>query len=599
MAEGTEAPSRAAESQRGDVISLLLGTVPGIVVGAYTAGLLFFLNPELAQTPPAVLRATALYAGLFGVLSSLCSLLVAGRSTERARSLLPWSLSAALMLCAITTWAHAAAFAYYLPPGINVRLVKAAVTLSIAALIAGLTALLHSIDRRPYGVRSRLLLALLSAAVLYVMVERRAAFDPPPPVAPLASETSYRNRPDLWVIGLDGATLDAVLPLVEQGQLPFFARLLANGISARVNSLPRVTPPALWTTIATGRHPYQHRVVGDLVYPAGILSPGESLRLVPPGYRWWGFHGAQAKPLDADQRRSSTLWEVASRLDIPSGVLGWPATHPAREPLAFAFSERYFDGDLRRATTRPAELAERGILFRLEPGAIETTVTEPLGEPLSFPLLQALADDLWRESLTSFLLDQQPEVDALFVRLQGLAAVSSRYYGGFASVQFDGVQDAERQEAARSIAAYYRHLDLFLSALMARPGEPRLLAVVSARGFHQLSGWRRLTALSPSRSLAGSASGGADGLLLLSGPGIKAGERLADIELVDILPTLLYGVGLPIARDLDGRVLTAAFESTFLARQQLSFVPSYETLGLKAALPPGPELMAPPAATDD
>ena len=58
--------------------------------------------------------------------------------------------------------------------------------------------------------------------------------------------------------------------------------------------------------------------------------------------------------------------------------------------------------------------------------------------------------------------------------------------------------------------------------------------------------------------------------------------------------TLLYSVGLPIARDLDGRVLTAAFESAFLARQPLTFVPSYETLQLEADPRPGPELMVGP-----
>jgi hypothetical protein len=44
------------------------------------------------------------------------------------------------------------------------------------------------------------------------------------------------------------------------------------------------------------------------------------------------------------------------------------------------------------------------------------------------------------------------------------------------------------------------------------------------------------------------------------------------------MPTALYAMGLPIARDLDGRVLTGAFASGFLARQPLTFIPSYETL---------------------
>jgi hypothetical protein len=42
-----------------------------------------------------------------------------------------------------------------------------------------------------------------------------------------------------------------------------------------------------------------------------------------------------------------------------------------------------------------------------------------------------------------------------------------------------------------------------------------------------------------------------------------------------VAPTLLYLSGLPIARDLDGRVLTEALEPALLQRQPLNFVPSY------------------------
>jgi hypothetical protein len=574
---------------------LSLGTLPGIVFGAYLTGLIFFLNPEVQPTAGAVGRGVFLYSALFGVGSSLLSLLVAGRSPRRARALLPWSLTVSLTLTAASTWAHASLYSHYLPPGINVRLIKAAVLLSAAALTAFLTALLHTIDRRPYGRSSRLLLVLLSFAVFYVMLERRAAFEPPPQSAPLPSQTTYRNRPALWVIGLEGATLDAVLPLAEQGQLPYFSHLLAQGASARIESLAPLLEPALWTTVATGRHPYHHRTVGDLVYPAGVLSPGGSLRIVPPGYRWWGFFGGEARPTDAGQRRHSTLWEILSRLDVASGAVGWPAAHPARHPVAYAFSDRYFRGDLLSATARPAELVERGVLFQVDAEEIDPELLEPLGEPLSYPFLQALAADAWRESLTEFLLDQRSEVDALFLRLEGLAEVSRRYYGGFASVQFDGALDAKRQEAARLMVAYYRHLDRFLAHLDSRAGDDRVIAIVSAYGFREPRGWRRITALSADRAITGSRAGGPDGMLLLSGPGIRAGERISQVELVDILPTLLYSLDLPIARDLDGRVLTAAFDASFLARQPLTFIPSYETLRLEETPSPGPELMIEPA----
>ena len=35
---------------------------------------------------------------------------------------------------------------------------------------------------------------------------------------------------------------------------------------------------------------------------------------------------------------------------------------------------------------------------------------------------------------------------------------------------------------------------------------------------------------------------------------------------------------MPVARDLDGQVLTAAFDRAYLANQPLTFFPSYESL---------------------
>lgn len=586
--EETRPRPPSPRARRWDVISFLLGALPGVLLGAYVTGLLFFLNPELPQTPAAVLRGLVLYGYLFGTATAVLCLPFIGR----ARALLPWSLTLALAVSAVSTWAHASWASYYLPPGVNIRLIKAAVLLSVAAAIACLTALMHSIDRRGYGRRSRLLLGLLCVAVLYVMVERRSAFDPPPPVAPLPSETSYRNRPALWVVGLEGATLDAILPLAEQGYLPFFSNLLAHGVSARLESQAPPLETVLWTTVATGRHPYHHRIVGDEIYPGGVLSSRYPLRLTPPGYRWWGFLGGQAQPVDASQRQHLVLWEMLSRLDIPAGVVGWPLASPTRQPVAYAFSDRYFRGDLSAATARPSELAARGALFRLDPEDVDAEMLGDLGTTPPYPFLRAVASDQWRESLTEFLLDQRPEVDGLFLRLEGLEEVSRRYYGGFAGVQFDGAQDARRQDAARLIAAYYRYLDRLLARLAARAGaERRVLAVVSPCGFSERRGWRRLTALTTESSLVGSRAGAPDGMLLLSGPGIPAARRLPDADLVDILPTLLYSVGLPIARDLDGRVLTAAFDSAFLASQPLTFIPSYETLAIEDAPPPGPELM--------
>jgi predicted AlkP superfamily phosphohydrolase/phosphomutase len=50
-----------------------------------------------------------------------------------------------------------------------------------------------------------------------------------------------------------------------------------------------------------------------------------------------------------------------------------------------------------------------------------------------------------------------------------------------------------------------------------------------------------------------------DGILVLAGPGIRAGVILPRADIVDVFPTLMAAWGLPIPREVDGRVLQEAF----------------------------------------
>ena len=63
------------------------------------------------------------------------------------------------------------------------------------------------------------------------------------------------------IVGLDGATLDAIEPLARDGRLPNLARLLREGTSARMRStIPPMTLPA-WSSFLTGSNPGRHGIV--------------------------------------------------------------------------------------------------------------------------------------------------------------------------------------------------------------------------------------------------------------------------------------------------------------------------------------------------
>ena len=564
------------------VAALAAGFLPGALAGSHLAGLIFFLNPALPFAPAPVLRGVALY-GFAGGLASLVILAPwTWRRAGRAWRLLPWTLTLAFALTALLYWTHASYFAYFLPPGINVRLIKAAVLVSLAALIGFYTALLHGVHRRHYGPRSRFGYALLAVATLYVMVERREAYRARPEPAPRPSAVESAQRPRLLVVGLAGATLDAVLPLAGQGRLPFFARIESDGAYGRLTSLSPFRPRALWTTLATGKLPYKHGVVGEEVYPAPFLAPGASLDILPVGigFRYWGIGRGAARASDARNRRVLALWEAFPRLGLASGLVGWPASAPVPGETRFAVSDRFFTGDDDEpGAVRSEEEAERATLFRVKPEEIDRVVAARFGDDPDPEILAALAGDLWRSTLTLSLLDQNRDLAITFLELDGLAAVSRRDFGGYAAAQLEGVQSADDQRSAAALAAYYAYLDGFLKELWDRTPPPKLLAVVSAYGAGSPEGWARLWREIERRpDVEGTFAGSPDGVLMLYGEGVREGSLLTGAQLVDLAPTLAYGLGVPVARDLDGRVLTAAFSRGFLARHPLTFLPSYETL---------------------
>ncbi|MCI4355163.1 MAG: alkaline phosphatase family protein, partial [Thermoplasmata archaeon] len=112
-----------------------------------------------------------------------------------------------------------------------------------------------------------------------------------------------------------------------------------------------------------------------------------------------------------------------------------------------------------------------------------------------------------------------------------------------------------------------------------RPGE--ILLVVSAYGMEPAPLWRRVLGwVGGGPALGGTHDGGPDGLLIAVGDGIRPGVAISSASVLDIAPTVLYLMGLPVARDMEGRVLTEILDDDFARAHPVAFVPSYESLAV-------------------
>lgn len=266
---------------------------------------------------------------------------------------------------------------------------------------------------------------------------------------------SYR----VWVIGLDGATYDLILPWVAAGHLPTFGRLLREGAWGDVRStFPPITGPA-WSSFMTGTNPGRH----------GIF---DWVRRRPGRYDF--------APVTADHCRQPSLWRIAGEagkrvlvLNVPmtfppepvNGLLvsGLPATALATHPEALANKIRTLTPDYILYPDPGQAYSPRGIdafLSRLHL-AIDRrlTVWRELRnrEPWDFAMVVFNATDVVQHAMWRFMSPAHP-----------------RY-----------APDAP-DRYRRAILDVYRALDRALENMLTEIDEDTVLWIMSDHGFGPL-----------------------------------------------------------------------------------------------------------------
>ncbi|MBN1842113.1 MAG: alkaline phosphatase family protein [Deltaproteobacteria bacterium] len=67
-----------------------------------------------------------------------------------------------------------------------------------------------------------------------------------------------------------------------------------------------------------------------------------------------------------------------------------------------------------------------------------------------------------------------------------------------------------------------------------------------------------------------------EGVIVMCGPDIKSGARLENLSFYDIAPTVLWLMGLPVAKDMCGRAIIEAVDETYLRENPLKEIDTYE-----------------------
>jgi hypothetical protein len=125
-----------------------------------------------------------------------------------------------------------------------------------------------------------------------------------------------------------------------------------------------------------------------------------------------------------------------------------------------------------------------------------------------------------------------------------------------------------------AVRAYVRELDRALADVALEHPE-HLIVLCSPSAVTAPALPANVWAMATPSILSGD-PGADDGFLLVTGPGATHRENPAPARPVDLVPTILFGAGLPVARDMDGRILTDAFTDDMLRRSTLSVIQTYE-----------------------
>ena len=124
------------------------------------------------------------------------------------------------------------------------------------------------------------------------------------------------STPNLTVVGLDAATFDVIDPLLERGDLPHLARLLAGSRGPLRSTTHPLTTQA-WSTMVTGVNAGRH----------GLWDFVER-----------GADGYDLVPVNGSFRRAPALWDRLRTAGRRVGVMNVPFTWPAPEVDGFALA---------------------------------------------------------------------------------------------------------------------------------------------------------------------------------------------------------------------------------------------------------------------
>ena len=395
------------------------------------------------------------------------------------------------------------------------------------------------------------------------------------------------GRQKVMIFGLDAATWNIITPMIQNGELPSLSSLVSRGSFGVLKTGEPIQSPQMWTSIATGVVPEKHGITG---FTAEV--PGTDREV----------------PVTSNLRKRKAFWNILSENDYSVGIVGWWPSWPAEEVNGFMIAQRAWPlnwsrhgipfGASRDASGRlivqdfPGRTYPEELYEDFEPFVVteEDVTTRELGElfgdsRFTDPARQFHArwvyakDKTFADAGLAFYDRYHPDVFAVY--LQGTDVVAHYYWGYMRDLGFN-VSEEDELMYGDVVKNYYRYVDRVIGQYLAMVDDDVTVLVLSDHGFETKTDLKELWERGEKiRTKEGGKDvpwdHGVDGVIIAAGPGIRPGNRINEASVVDVTPTLLAYLGLPVAEDMDGKPIESIFEPQFLEEHPVEYVETYET----------------------
>jgi predicted AlkP superfamily phosphohydrolase/phosphomutase len=395
------------------------------------------------------------------------------------------------------------------------------------------------------------------------------------------AEASRQNGPRVQIIGMDAGSLDFVARAAADGRLPNFGRILDVGAAMHLATIHPTSAETVWAALLTGKLPLQNGVRSSGTY---AVEGGGAIELLPNylfAYELVRLGLLTEQPHTSATLRTRALWNILSTQGVSVGAVGWPLTEPAPVVRGYVVSDRYLkdaespSGIFDPPGVYPPDIG-RTVQLAME-DADAGAATEAPAVPASLAVHQERAqrtDRTYDRIQTTLAAAFMPQVT--LTRFQSLDPIG-HYFLRFATPgEFGDVPDDDNRRLESVLERHYTLIDDAIGRAIRSLGTDDLLLVVSGFGMEPMSLMRRMVERAiGDPDLNGTHDAAPDGFVLAYGASVARGRPVRG-SVVDVTPTILYFLGLPVGRDMAGFVRTDLFQRSFTDQRPITFIPTYD-----------------------